>query len=149
MPDPVDMAVIVLSAERTVKALEDCGQRGVRAIVLIASGFGELGVGGHEREAQLQEIAQRYDMRFIGPNCVGVVDTYSPIDITFIRTMPGQGVIGFVSHSGAVCGGTMDWASAVGVRFSRILSLGNQVDVADALDSLAADAGGRAWPATW
>jgi len=142
IPDPVDLAVIVLSAERTVEALEACGQRGIRAAILIASGFGELGAGGREREAQLREVARRYGMRFIGPNCVGVMDTYAPIDTSFIRTMPGQGGIGFVSHSGAVCGGTMDWASAVGVGFSRIISLGNQadVDVADALDSLAADA---------
>lgn len=141
VPDPVDLAVIVLSAGQTVKALEQCGQRGIKSAVLIASGFGELGAGGQELEAQLQESARRYGMRFIGPNCVGVVDTCAPIDTTFIRTMPIQGVIGFVSHSGAVCGGTMDWASAVGVGFSRVISLGNQVDVdvADALDSLAAD----------
>ena len=140
-PDPVDLAVIVLSADRAVRALDECGQRGIKAAVIIASGFAELGAGGREREALLREVARRYGMRFIGPNCVGVVDTYAPIDTSFIRTMPGQGVIGFVSHSGAVCGGTMDWASAVGVGFSRIISLGNQVDVdmADALDSLAAD----------
>ncbi len=141
VPDPVDLAVIVLSADRAVRALKECGQRGVKTAVIIASGFAELGAGGREREAQLREVARQYGMRFIGPNCVGVVDTYAPIDTSFIRTMPGQGVIGFVSHSGAVCGGTMDWASAVGVGFSRIISLGNQVDVdvADALDSLAAD----------
>ena len=141
VPDPVDLAVIALSAGQTVKALEACGQRGIQAVVLIASGFAELGAGGRERETQLEEIARQYGMRFIGPNCVGVIDTYVPIDTTFVRTMPEQGVIGFVSHSGAVCGGTMDWASAVGVGFSRIVSLGNQTDVtvADALESLAAD----------
>ena len=141
VPDPVDLAVIVLSAEQTVEALEACGKRGIPAAVLIASGFAELGAGGREREEQLREVARRYGMRFIGPNCVGVIDTYAPIDTTFVRTMPTQGVIGFVSHSGAVCGGTMDWAAAVGVGFSRIISLGNQadVDMADALESLAAD----------
>jgi len=141
VPDPVDLAVIVLSAGQTVEALEACGKRGIRNAVLIASGFGELGSGGRERESQLLEIARRHKMRFVGPNCVGVIDTYAPIDTSFIRTMPSQGVIGFVSHSGAVCGGTMDWASAVGVGFSRVISLGNQVDVevADALDSLAVD----------
>ncbi len=141
VPDPVDLAVIILSAGLTVDALDECGKRGIKNAILIASGFGELGSGGRELEAQLLEIARRRGMRFIGPNCVGVVDTYAPIDTTFIRTMPGQGAIGFVSHSGAVCGGTMDWASAVGVGFSRVISLGNQVDVdvADALDSLAAD----------
>ena len=141
VPDPVDLAVIVLSAQRTAQAMEECGKRGIKAVVLIASGYGELGAGGREREEQLLEIARRYEMRFIGPNCVGVTDAYAPVDTTFIRTMPNQGTIGFVSHSGAVCGGTMDWASAVGVGFSRVISLGNQVDVnvADALDSLAAD----------
>jgi acetyltransferase len=141
VPDPVDLAVIILSAERTLTALKECGERGIRAAVLIASGFGELGAGGEEREAALQAVAQEYDLRFIGPNCVGVIDTYAPIDTTFVRTMPGRGTIGFVSHSGAVCGGTMDWASAVGVGFSRIISLGNQADVtiSDALVSLTAD----------
>lgn len=141
VPDPVDLAVVVLSADRTTEALEACGQRGIRAAVLIASGFAELGAGGREREEELRAIAHRHGIRFIGPNCVGVIDTYAPIDTTFVRTMPGQGVIGFVSHSGAVCGGTMDWASAVGVGFSRIISLGNQADIdaADALTSLAAD----------
>jgi len=141
VPDPVELAVIVLSADRAVQALEECGQRGIRAAVIIASGFGELGAGGRERETQLRAVARRYGIRFLGPNCIGVIDTYAPIDTTFVRTMPKRGAIGFVSHSGAVCGGTMDWASAVGVGFSRIISLGNQadVDMADALESLAAD----------
>ncbi|MBN1953694.1 MAG: acetate--CoA ligase family protein [Anaerolineae bacterium] len=141
VPDPVDLAVIVLSASQTVEALEACGQRGIHAAVLIASGFAELGHDGQQLEQQIQAIARRHGLRFIGPNCVGVVDTYAPIDTTFVRTMPGQGVIGFVSHSGAVCGGTMDWASTVGVGFSRIISLGNQadIDVSDALESLAVD----------
>lgn len=141
VPDPVDLAVIVLPASQVARALEDCGKRGIRYAVLIASGFGELGAEGKEQEESLRRVARRYGIRFIGPNCVGVLDTYTPIDTTFSRTMPGQGPIGLVSHSGAVCGGTMDWAHVVGVGFSRIISLGNQadLDIADALDSLAAD----------
>lgn len=141
VPDPVELAVIVLAADRAAEALEACGKRGIRAAILIASGFGELGEAGEEREAQLLEIARNYGMRFIGPNCVGVIDTYAPIDTTFVRSMPIQGAIGFVSHSGAICGGTIDWANAVGVGFSRLISLGNQadVDMAEALESLAAD----------
>ncbi len=141
VPDPVDLAVIVLPASQVARALEDCGKRGIRYAVLIASGFGELGAEGKEHEEQLRQVARRHGIRFIGPNCVGVLDTYTPIDTTFSRTMPGQGPIGLVSHSGAVCGGTMDWANTVGVGFSRMISLGNQadLDIADALDSLAAD----------
>lgn len=141
VPDPVDLAVIVLPAHLVAEALEDCGKRGVRHAILIASGFGELGAEGKEQEDHLRRVARQYGIRFIGPNCVGVLDTYAPIDTTFIRAMPGQGSIGLVSHSGAVCGGTMDWANTVGVGFSRMISLGNQadIDIADALDSLAAD----------
>lgn len=141
VPDPVDLAVIVLPAPQVARALEDGGKRGIRYAVLIASGFGELGAEGKEQEEQLRRVARRYGIRFIGPNCVGVLDTYTPIDTTFSRTMPGQGSIGLISHSGAVCGGTMDWANTVGVGFSRMISLGNQadIDIADALDSLAAD----------
>jgi acetyltransferase len=141
VPDPVDLAVIVISANLALGALEACGRRGIDAAVVVAGGFGELGTEGEEREADLRAVAEEYDMRVIGPNCVGVMDTYAPIDTTFIRTMPDPGGIGFVSHSGAVCGATLDWADTVDVGFSRIISLGNQadVDVADSLDSLAAD----------
>jgi acetyltransferase len=141
VPDPVDLAVVALSADQAVVALEECGRRGIKAAVVIASGFGELGGGGREREEKLLAASEKYGIRFIGPNCVGVIDTYAPIDTSFIRTLPGKGGIGFISHSGAVCGGTMDWADAVGVGFSRIISLGNQVDVdmAESLRSLSAD----------
>ncbi|MCS7177805.1 MAG: acetate--CoA ligase family protein [Anaerolineae bacterium] len=141
VPDPVDLAIIVLPAGQVAGALEDCGRRGIRHAILMASGFGELGREGKAQEERLCQVARQYGIRFLGPNCVGVLDTYAPIDTTFIRTMPKRGSIGLVSHSGAVCGGVIDGASGVGVGFSRIISLGNQadIDIADALDSLAAD----------
>ncbi|TFG67404.1 MAG: CoA-binding protein, partial [Anaerolineales bacterium] len=84
-------------------------------------------------------------MRLVGPNCVGVMDTFLPLDTTFITNMPAKGAIGFVSHSGAICGGTIDWANSVGVGFSRIVSLGNQldVDIADGIHLLDQDANTR------
>ena len=141
VPDPVDLAVVILPPELSIQAVEACGERGIKAAVVVASGFGELGSGGQEREAQLQEVAARYGMRLIGPNCIGVLDTTTRVDTTFLTAMPQRGGIGFASHSGAICGGTVDWAQAVGFGFSRIISLGNQVDVnmADAVASLAAD----------
>jgi acetyltransferase len=140
-PDPVDLAVIILSPERTVQALDECGQRGIRAAVLVASGFGEIGSRGRERETQLLDVARRHGIRFIGPNGIGVLDSYSLANTTFLRSMPKQGAIGLVSHSGAICGAVLDWAEEVGVGFSRIVSLGNQVDLdmADAIESLRAD----------
>ena len=141
VPDPVDLAVIILPPELSIETLHACGERGIEAAVVVASGFGELGAGGEEREAELLDVAERYGMRVIGPNCIGVLDTTTRVDTTFLTAMPRQGGIGFASHSGAICGGTVDWANTVGFGFSRIISLGNQVDVnmADALASLAAD----------
>ncbi len=141
VPDPVDLAVIILPPELSIEALEGCGERGIRAAVVVASGFGELGGGGEQRETQLRQVAERHGMRVIGPNCIGVLDTTSRVDTTFLTAMPRRGGIGFASHSGAICGGTVDWANTVDFGFSRIISLGNQVDVnmADALTSLAGD----------
>jgi acetyl coenzyme A synthetase (ADP forming)-like protein len=141
VPNPVELAVIILSPELSIEALEACGKRGIRAAVVVASGFGELGSSGEQREAQLQEVIARHGMRLIGPNCIGVLDTTSRVDTTFLPAMPAKGGIGFASHSGAICGGTVDWANVVGLGFSRIISLGNQVDVnmTDALASLTAD----------
>ncbi len=141
VPDPVDLAVIILPPELSIRTLEACGERGIEAAVVVASGFGELGAGGEEREAKLRDVAERYGMRLIGPNCIGVLDTTSRVDTTFLTAMPRRGGIGFASHSGAICGGTVDWANTVDFGFSRIISLGNQVDVtmADALASLAVD----------
>ena len=141
VPDPVDLAVIILPPELSIQTLDACGERGIEAAVVVASGFGELGAGGEEREEKLRRVAEQYGMRLIGPNCIGVLDTTTRVDTTFLTAMPKQGGIGFASHSGAICGGTVDWANTVGFGFSRIISLGNQVDVnmADALASLAAD----------
>jgi acetyltransferase len=141
VPDPVELAVIMLPPELSIETVEACGERGIKAVVVVASGFGELGVRGEEREAQLRQVVDRYGMRLIGPNCIGVLDTTSRVDTTFLTAMPRQGGVGFASHSGAICGGTVDWANTVGFGFSRIISLGNQADVtmADALASLAAD----------
>jgi acetyltransferase len=129
VPDPIELAVIMVPAPYVPQVLEECGERGVQAVIVITGGFREAGPEGATLEQQLLEIAQRYDMRLIGPNCVGVMDTHLPLDTTFITAMPAPGHIGFVSHSGAICGGTTDWARAVGVGYSRIASLGNQLDV--------------------
>ncbi len=141
LPDPVELAVIILPPELSIQTVDACGERGIKAVVVVASGFGELGSSGARREAELSATIERYGMRLIGPNCIGVLDTSSRVDTTFLTAMPKPGNIGFASHSGAICGGTVDWANSVDVGFSRIISLGNQVDVnmGDALASLRAD----------
>ncbi len=129
VPDPIDLAVVMVRAEAVPETVRACGERGLKAVIVITGGFREAGPEGAERERSLKTIAEQYGMRLIGPNCVGVMDTHIPIDTTFIAEMPAPGPIGFASHSGAIVGGTVDWAISMGVGYSRIISLGNQVDV--------------------
>jgi acetyltransferase len=135
VPDPLDLAVIMVPAPIVPIVLKECGERGLEAVIVITGGFREAGPEGQKLEAQLRSIIDAYGMRLIGPNCVGVMDAHLPLDTTFITDMPSPGGISFVSHSGAICGGTTDWAREVGVGYSRIASLGNQLDV-DITDGL-------------
>ncbi len=141
VPDPCELAVIIAPAAATPTILEQCGQRGLRAAIVISGGFSEAGPEGAELEQRLLGIARSYGMRLLGPNCIGIVDTHTPLDTTFGPHMPKRGSITFVSQSGAVCGGVIDWALGAGIGFSRLVTLGNQADVneTDVLESLAED----------
>ncbi len=141
VPGAIDLAVIILPAEAIPDVLVKCGQKGIKACIIISGGFKELGEIGKQRELELQEIVQRFDIRIIGPNCVGNINVYSGLNTTFIKGMPAKGGIGFVSQSGAVCGGVVDHVVNEGIGFSHLLSLGNEMDVTetDMIVSLAND----------
>jgi len=130
VPDPVDLAVLIVPAPATPETLEACGQCGIRAAIVVASGFREAGPEGAALEARCLEVARAHGIRMVGPNCIGSLDTHLPLDTTFLAPpMPAQGPIGFISHSGAFCAAIIDWARNQGFGFSRLISLGNQADV--------------------
>lgn len=129
VPDPVDLAVIILPASIALEVVDDCGRRGLRGVIVVSGGFREIGPEGAARETKLVQTIQRYGMRLIGPNAVGVMDTITRLNTTFIAGMPPRGDIAFVSQSGAICGGIVDWARMEGIGFSRFISLGNQANV--------------------
>ena len=129
VPDPVELAVIITPAETVPSVVEACGQRGINGIVVISGGFREVGGEGVIRERQVIDCARRYQMRVIGPNCIGVIDTYTPLNTTFVRGVPARGHIAFLSQSGALCGGVIDWIIGRGIGFSRLLSVGNEADL--------------------
>ena len=131
VPNPVDLAVIILPAPATPEALEACGKRGIKAVVIISGGFKETGSDGQELEAQCLKIAADHQMRLIGPNCVGLVNLHNGLNTTFINGLPDVGGIGFLSQSGAVCGGVVDLVQGKKVGFSHFLSLGNEADVTE------------------
>jgi len=142
VPDPVDLAVVILPAPAIPAVLDDCGKKGIKAVTVISGGFKEVGEKGKELEKQILEIIRKYDMRMIGPNCVGTFNLVTGMNTTFIKGLPARGGIGFVSQSGAVCGGIVDHVLGKGVGFSHFLSLGNEADVTetDMMEYLAEDA---------
>lgn len=133
IPDPVDLAVIVFPSSVVKLALEQCGQKGVRGVVIISAGFREVGAAGLQREDEIVQIARKYGMRFIGPNCLGVINTDPRVHLnaSFARRMPAEGQIGFLSQSGALCTAVLDYAHAKHIGFSKFVSFGNKADISD------------------
>jgi acetyltransferase len=142
VPDPVDLAILIVPPHATPKAIEDCGQHGIKTAIIVTGGFREVGAEGAALEQQCVDIARKHNIRLLGPNCIGTIDTHFPLDTTFLQPpMPTQGGIGFISHSGAFAASIVDWARNEGFGFSQIVSLGNQADVneTDMLPMLADD----------
>ena len=142
VPDPVDLAVVLIPAQYVIPALRDCGKRGIRAAIIGAGGFREIGPEGLKLEQDMLATAREEGIRLIGPNCIGLLDTHLPIDTTFLPPPgPTPGDVAFLSHSGAICVAAIDWARGQGYGISRLISLGNQVDVTetDLLAPTAAD----------
>jgi acyl-CoA synthetase (NDP forming) len=142
IPDPVDLAVLLIPAQIVPQTLHECGKRGIRAVIVSSGGFKETGAEGAALELECLGIARQYGMRLIGPNCVGVIDTHVPLDTSFLPPPgPLAGEMAFVSHSGVICDVAIDWARSLGFGVSRLVSLGNQADVTetDVLAPVAAD----------
>ncbi|WP_324736638.1 CoA-binding protein [Thermococcus sp. SY098] len=128
IPDEVDLAVIVVPKRFVKQTVIDCGEKGVKGIVLITAGFGETGEEGKKEEKELVEIAHQYGMRIIGPNCVGVMNTHNDMNATFIMDAK-KGDIAFVSQSGALGAGIVYKTVKEGIGFSKFISIGNMADV--------------------
>ncbi len=133
VPDDIDLAILVFPSSVCHMALEQCGQKGIKSVIIISAGYKEVGEAGLKREEQLIEIARKYDMSFIGPNCLGVINTASEtmLDASFAREMPESGNIGFLSQSGALCTAVLDYASAKHIGFSKFISFGNKADISE------------------
>lgn len=142
VPDPVDLAMLLVPAAAVSQALRECGQRGIRAVIISSGGFRETGPEGAALEEECLQIARQHGIRLIGPNCIGLIDTHLPLDTTFLPPPgPPAGDVAYISHSGAICAAVIDWARGQGFGLSRLISLGNQADVTetDVLAPTAAD----------
>ncbi len=143
VPDMVDMAIIAVPRDFVPMVAEQCGQKGVKGLVVISAGFKEVGGRGIELEDQLVGIVKKYEMRMIGPNCFGIVNTHPEysLNCTFGKTRALQGRVGFISQSGALGEAIMIHARELGLGFSMVASIGNKADVSanDVLEFLKDD----------
>ena len=139
IPAPVDLAVISAPAATVAGVLEECGQAGVKAAVVISSGFSEM--GNRAGEAELKAIAGRHAIRLVGPNCAGIINTAHHLCPT-METLPPPGPVALISQSGALAGVVLGWAARDGLGISKFVSYGNRADVNEVhlLEYLADDA---------
>lgn len=141
VPAKVDIAALCIPVDRVPALLESCGRAGVKFVVIITAGFGETGPEGIAKENEIREIARRYRMRLLGPNCLGLLRTANGMNLTFAKSPVHSGSIGLISQSGALCTAIMDWAWPNKVGFSNIVSVGTEADIdfGEVLDYLVCD----------
>ncbi|MCW8848170.1 MAG: bifunctional acetate--CoA ligase family protein/GNAT family N-acetyltransferase [Sedimenticola sp.] len=138
---PIDLAVIASPAKTVPGIIRQCGEQGVRAAVILTAGFRETGPAGARIEQSILETARHYNLRLVGPNCLGIMRPSVGLDATFLETPAPAGGLALVSQSGALCTAILDWAKPHQLGFSTVVSLGNATDIdfGDVLDYLASD----------
>ena len=131
IPDEVDLAVIIVPAETVCSVMGEAGKKGVKGAIVISAGFREIGGRGVELENCLKEAVRKYDIRLVGPNCLGVINNNEKVrmNASFATKMPKGGNIAFISQSGALCTAVLDYAEGRNIGFSKFVSFGNKTDV--------------------
>ena len=132
IPGPVDMAVVAVPNTVVPGVMEQAGRKGVKVAVIISAGFRETGPEGAELERRVGEIASRYGIRVLGPNCLGVISTRNRLNATFTDDFPIPGHVAVTSQSGAMGTILLDWAKGTRIGFSQFVSVGNKLDIDEA-----------------
>ncbi len=144
-PEAPELALIAVPASQAVQAVQDCAARGVRAVVVLSSGFAEAGDEGAAWQAEMRAIALRHGMRLLGPNCLGTVGVakraIGSFSVALEDYFPQAGGVGIVSQSGNIGSYTLQLLVQRGVGISRMVTTGNEaeVDLADGIAALARD----------
>ncbi len=133
IPDEIDLVVIVVPSTAVSKVIEESGKKGVKGAIVITAGFKEVGGEGIKLELELKEVAKKYGISVIGPNCLGVINNQSitKMNASFATKMPKAGNIAFISQSGALCTSVLDYAEGRNIGFSKFISFGNKADVSE------------------
>jgi 4-hydroxybutyryl-CoA synthetase (ADP-forming) len=133
VPKSIDLAVIVTKNQIVPTVLEECGKKKIKGAIVITAGFKEVDEEGAKLEQKLKDIAKKYSIQVIGPNCLGVMnlDPKTMMNSTFLKITPKSGEIALISQSGAICAALVEDASAQGIGFSAVLSMGNKADMSE------------------
>lgn len=131
IPSELDLALLCIPSSSVLEAVKDCGAKGVRALVGIAAGFKETGDDGALSEKKLIQEVDKANIRFLGPNCMGLLNTHPDVKLhaNILQGLPREGGIAFVTQSGAIGAALLDYAEDLGLGFSQIYSTGNQADI--------------------
>jgi acetyltransferase len=127
--EDIDQVCIAIPASATEDVVDQCIEKGVKSIVIVAAGFKEIGGDGAKLEERISEKVKEAGIRLLGPNCLGYINNKAKINLTFARKNPGLGSIAFISQSGAFCTAILDMAQADKFGFSHVISIGNKADI--------------------
>ena len=141
LPEAPDLAILIVPIRAVASLLEGFGKIGTKRAIVITAGFKETGAAGRDMEKKINEIADRYQMRFVGPNCMGVINSGISLNTTVLATSREPGLLGFASQSGTFLSQTLPYLNKRGIRFSKAISLGNEanINMIDALEYLGED----------
>lgn len=141
LPEPPDLAFLVVPSSQVVPIMEELGKKGTPSAIIITAGFGETGEDGQKIQDRLDEISRQYGIRFLGPNCMGIINSEISLNTTVMPYPLVKGPFGFASQSGTYLTQTIPYLKKRGIRFSKAISVGNSanIDITDALEYLGED----------
>ncbi len=141
LPEVPDLVVLIVPNKAITALLENFGKIGTKRAIIITAGFKETGATGLDLEKKINEIAGRYGIRFVGPNCMGIINSQISLNTTILPITKEPGILGFASQSGTYVTQSLPYLRSKGIRFSKAISLGNEanIDVVDALEYLGED----------
>ena len=127
--EPIDLAIIATPAKTIPDVMEECGKAQVKGVIIVSAGFKETGAPGKALEERISDVAKKYGIRVVGPNCIGLIRPRNNLNATFLDKMPKPGNIAFISQSGALGSAILDWAIHQNIGFSNFVSVGSMIDV--------------------
>lgn len=129
LPEAPDLAVFIVPIDQVLELMDDFGKIGTKRAVVITAGFRETGSAGLKQEEQLKDVARHHGIRFLGPNCIGLVNSAISLNITVMPLVGPPGLLGMASQSGTYVTQTLPYLRKRGIRFSKAISLGNEADI--------------------